>query len=183
MKKVLVSLMLLTGVYGLSFSQQGTKNQGTGSQQGSSQEFSQEQGTSISQDPRWEKIGEKTVDLRTSDKESFDWDTQREKTVNANEVYSEIKFRCTDIPVDLTNVEVVYANGQKQDLTMGSRLKVNSESKSLSLNSRDKLDKIDFNFYKNDAAEIYKANIEVWGLKANKGSGMGQSSKSDQKSK
>jgi hypothetical protein len=136
----------------------------------------------MSENPKWEKIGEKTIDLST-DEGIFDWNTDREKSVNANDVYSEIKFKSKDVPVDLTNVEVQYDNGQKQNLTVGSRLQANSDTKALMLNSKEKLDKITFSFNKNDAAEKSKAHIEVWGLKADSHSGMGQGSSSDQKNK
>ena len=189
MKKVFISLLLLSGISGLTFSQQGGSQRGSAqssqTQKSSSQQdkYSQGQGSSsMSQNPQWEKIGEKTVDLST-DKGIFNWNTDREKTVNANDVYSEIKFRSTDVPVDLTNVEVQYDNGQKQNLTVGSRLQANSDTKALTLNSKDKLDKITFSFNKNNAAEKAKAHIEVWGLKADSHSGMGKSSSSDHQKK
>ncbi|HEX2920368.1 MAG TPA: hypothetical protein VHO50_04290 [Bacteroidales bacterium] len=185
MKKVLMSIMLLAGVYGLSFAQQGSNQKSSGSQQGSEQQSqgmgSQQQSTSqgqasSSRDAQWEKIGEKTLDLST-DKGVFDWNADREKTVSANDKYSAIKFRVKDAPVSLTNVEVEYDSGKKQELTVGNSIQPDSDSKTITLNSTEQLDKITFNFNKNDDLAKDKAQIEVWGLKA--GAGMGQGNDSD----
>jgi hypothetical protein len=114
---------------------------------------------------KWEKIGEKTVDLN-QDQGIFNWNTDREETVNANDQYSAIKFKVKDATVNLTNVEVVYENGKKQDLTLNKAIQANSESKTITLDNQEKLDKITFNFGKGQSATADKANIEVWGMKA-----------------
>lgn len=155
MRKFLLSFMLIAGIYGLAFGQQSS------------------QGQASANDPNWEKIGEKTVDLST-DRGIFNWNTDREKSVNANEKYSAIKFKAKDATVNLTDVQVEYDDGKKQDLSINSPVQANSESKVVTLNNQADLDKITFNFKKDDTAREDKATIEVWGLKTRSSSGMGQ---------
>ncbi|MGE5418703.1 MAG: hypothetical protein ACM3UT_00895 [Chloroflexota bacterium] len=120
----------------------------------------------------WEKIGEATLNL-SEDYGVFDWDRDRVETVNANEKYSAIKFKAKDEKVNLTNVEVQYENGKKEDLSLQSSLNVNSESKALPLDTRQELDKVTLNFLKDESARADKAVVEIWGLKSG-ASGMGQ---------
>lgn len=156
MKKVLLSIMLIAGVCGLTFGQQGSTSK------------SKSQGTN----ENWVKIGEKSVDL-SQDHGIFNWNTDREKSINANDRYSEIKFKAIDAPVSLTNVEVVYDNGKKSDLSINSPIAVNNESKPVMLDSKAKLDKITFNYSKNASSTDNKAKIELWGLKSGASTGMG----------
>lgn len=166
MKKLFLSIILVAGVYGFAIGQQGSQSQSSSQSQASAN------------DPNWEKIGEKTVDL-SSDKGIFNWNTDREKTVRADEKYSAIKFKAKDAPVNLTNVQVEYENGQKQDLSINAPVQVNSDSKVISLNSQSDVDKITFNYSKNESAGTDKAKIEVWGLKSNSSQGMGKRSGTD----
>jgi hypothetical protein len=146
MKKLLLSFILIAGVYGLAFGQQGAQ-------------------PNVTDDAAdWVKIGEKTVDL-SMDYGIFDWNLDREKTVNANEKYAAIKFKAKDATVSLKNVEVEYEDGKKQELSLNSAVKVNSESKVINLNNQKELDKITFNFMKDETREADKAKIEIWGLK------------------
>lgn len=131
------------------------------------------QSGSQSKDAGWVKIGETTINL-SEDYGIFDWDRDREESINANDKYSAIKFKAKDSNVNLDNVEVQYDNGKKEDLKLGSTLDANSESKQLKLDTREDLDKITFNFMKDPSATSdKKAVIEVWGMKAG-ASGMGQ---------
>lgn len=155
MKKAILSIMLLAGIYGLAFGQQESKSH------------------SSSANEQWEKIGEKKVDL-SMDRGIFDWNTDREKKINADEKYSAIKFKAKDASVNLTNVQVLYEDGKKQDLSLNGPVQVNKESKAVKLDGKEKLDKITFNFRKDETGKADKASIEVWGLKAGTGSGMGQ---------
>lgn len=153
MKKLFISIMLAAGIYSLAMGQQ----------------------SSESKDKGWEKIGEKTVNL-SENHGIFTWNTDREKSINADEKYSAIKFKAKDATVNLTNVEVLYENGKKQDLSINSPVQPNSESKMVSLDSKEKLDKITFNFKKDNTTKVDKAKVELWGLKAGSGSGMGTKS-------
>lgn len=174
--------MLAAGLSSLGFSQssQSSQSQSSQSQYGSQSERT----TSLQKDKDqagWVKIGEKTVDL-DQDHSIFDWNTDREKTINADEKYSAIKFRTKDSNVNLTNVEVKYENGRKQDLSINSPVMVGSDSKALTLDQNQKLDKVTFGFAKGASSGEEKAKVELWGLKANAAGNSGMGTRSDSSS-
>jgi hypothetical protein len=198
MKKLVFSIILAAGFSAFTIAQTQPTHSGTSVQSGSSVQsqsgqhsqsgqYGQSQSTQAGQSGRsseqmdkqngWVKIGEKTVDL-DQDRGIFDWNTDREKTINANDKYSAIKFKSKDADVNLTNVEVKYSDGKTQNLSVNSPIKVGTDSKPVSLNSSEKLDKVTFGFQKNPSATEEKAKVELWGLKAGANSGMGQSSDS-----
>lgn len=150
MKRLIISIIFIAGIFSLTYSQQASK----------------------AQNDNWVKIGQTTVNL-SEDHGIFDWDRDREETINANDKYSMIKFRAKDSKVNLSNVEVEYDNGKKEKLNITSAIGSNSESKEFKLDTRADLDKIHFSFMKDESAAADKATIEVWGLKAG-ASGMGQ---------
>jgi hypothetical protein len=165
MKKVLMSMMLTLGVCGLTFGQQATHSESSQSQMTMQQD----------KDAGWEKIGTKTINL-SEEKGIFNWDTDREKTVSANEKYSAIRFKSKDATVNLTHIEVEYEDGKKEDLHIDSPLQANANSKVLSLGNENKeLDKITFNYQKDESAPQDRVQVEVWGLKSDAASGMGRS--------
>lgn len=128
---------------------------------------------SQSKDADWVKIGQTTINL-SEDYGIFDWDRDREQSINANDKYSAIKFRAKDANVNLSNVEVQYDNGKKEDFKLGSSISANSDSKQLKLDTREDLDKVTINFMKDqNAPKDKKAVVEVWGLK-DQSSGMGK---------
>lgn len=128
---------------------------------------------SQSKDADWVKIGQTTINL-SEDYGIFDWDRDREQSVNANDKYSAIKLRAKDANVNLSNVEVQYDNGKKEDFKLGSSISANSDSKQLKLDTREDLDKVTINFMKDqNAPKDKKAVVEVWGLK-DQSSGMGK---------
>ncbi len=150
MKKMLMSILIAAGILSLTYGQQSSQSKDTG----------------------WEKIGQTTLNL-TEDYGIFDWDRDREETVNANERYAAIKFKAKDAKVNLSSIEVQYDNGKKENLKLKSSIDANSESKQLKLDTRQDLDKVTFNFLKGENPSADNAIIEVWGLKAGS-SGMGQ---------
>lgn len=154
MKKVLMSVLFTIGILNLVSAQQAS--------------------SSKSDDMKWEKIGQTTINL-SENYGIFDWDRDRVETVNANDKYSEIKFRAKDSKVNLTDVVVQYDNGKKEDLKMDATISANSDSKPLKLDTREDLDKVTFSFLKdNNAPKDDKAVVEIWGLKADSHSGMGK---------
>jgi lipopolysaccharide export LptBFGC system permease protein LptF len=191
MKKLVFSIILAAFFSAFTFAQtqpthSGTSQSGT-SVQSQSGQYGQSQSTQAGQSGRsseqldkqngWVKIGEKTVDL-DQDRGIFDWNTDREKTINANDKYSAIKFKSKDADVNLTSVEIQYSDGKKQDLNVSGPIKVGSDSKPVTLNSSEKLDKVTFSYQKGASSTDDKAKVELWGLKAKSNSGMGQSSDS-----
>lgn len=150
MKKVIFSILFTIGIIGLTYGQQASQ----------------------SKSDDWVKIGQTTINL-TEEHGIFDFDRDREETINANDKYSMIKFKAKDAKVNLSNVEVEYDNGKKEKLNLASAIDANKESKELKLDTRQDLDKIHFSFMKDESAAADKATIEVWGLKEG-ASGMGQ---------
>jgi hypothetical protein len=148
MKKLVMSMIMVLGVVGLLSAQQSAKDAG------------------------WEKIGQTTLNL-SEDYGIFDWDRDREESVSANDKYSQIKFKAKDHKVSLTNVEVKYDDGKKEALKVGNVLEANKESKPLKINPTADLDEVTFSFQKDESAPEDKVVVEVWGLKADRSSGMG----------
>lgn len=150
MKRMLMIVFIAVGFMSMAYGQQGSQ----------------------SKDAGWEKIGQTTINL-TEDYGIFDWDRDREESISANDKYSAIKFRVKDAEVNLSNVEVEYDNGKKENLKLDSSIDANTDSKQMKLDTRQDLDKVTFNFLKNENAPKKEAVVEVWGLKAG-ASGMGQ---------
>jgi hypothetical protein len=175
MKKIFLSIMLGAGVFGL------VAGQVTQPQTGTTSSMQISEG-----DEGWEKIGEKTINLsedRGIFSSIFNWNTDREKTINADEKYAAIKFKAKDAPVNMTDLEVEFEDGRKQNLSLNSPVMPHKDSRVIALENRDeKLDKITFRFERDETAPVDKAKIELWGLKAEAGSGMGQSRASQSES-
>lgn len=145
-----MSVLFAIGILGLTYGQQSSK----------------------SNDADWVKIGQTTLNL-SEDYGIFDWDRDREETINANDKYSAIRFKAKDAKVNLSKIEVEYDNGKKENLSMPGAIEANTDSKQFKLDTREDLDKITFNFMKDESAANDEAVIEVWGLKEG-ASGMGQ---------
>jgi hypothetical protein len=161
-----MSMMLTLGVCGLTFGQQATHSESSQSQTTMQQQ---------DKDAGWEKIGTKTINL-SEEKGIFNWSTDREKTISADEKYSAIRFKSKDATVNLTHVEVEYEDGKKEDLHVDSPLQANAAGKILNLENENKeLDKITFNYQKDESAPQDRVQVEVWGLKSDAASGMGRS--------
>ena len=148
---------------GTSRSQSGTSSTGVS---GAGTSASQ----SASQDNKgWTKIGEKTVNI-TKDKDNAEID------IEGSEKFSSIKLRVDDADmIDLEKVEVEYEGGEKQAVNMDAPLNEKTgESKVIQLDSKERnIKKINFGYKSSESgtgdkdAKDNKANIEVWGMKAN----------------
>ncbi len=107
----------------------------------------------------WHKIGETTVD--------FSKDRDEIAVVGADR-FASIKFKVTDAPIDLQDLEVYYESGDKQDVQVRTPINSGGESRVIDLNGGERaLKKIVF-IYKtlpNHAGE--KAHVEIYGLKTN----------------
>ena len=109
----------------------------------------------------WHKIGEMTA--------SFKKERDVMIVVGADR-FAAIKIKATGADINITDLEVHYENGTKQDIIVRHTIKNGTESRVIDLDGGErKLKKIVF-LYKtvaNDASE--KAELEVWGLKTNGG--------------
>lgn len=108
----------------------------------------------------WQKIGERTVDLKRDRDELI--------LVGANR-FAALKFKVTDAAIDLRDVEVYFDKGDKQDIMVRSPLRAGSESRSVDLKGgleRD-IKKIVFVYKTLPNSKDEKAHVEVWGYKTN----------------
>ena len=107
----------------------------------------------------WHKIGETTVSFEKERDEIF--------VVGANR-FSAIQFKVLNEPIDLTDLEVYYDSGDKQDIAVNMTLQPKAESRVIELNGGERTLKRVVLVYKtlpnhNDK----KAHVEIWGLKNN----------------
>jgi hypothetical protein len=108
----------------------------------------------------WEKLGEANVDF------SKDRDEIR---AGGNMKYSALKFMVTEAPIEISSMEVYYANGEKQDVSVGSIMKQNGESRIIDIQGAGRdLQKVVFTYKTVENANNEKAHVELYGLTANK---------------
>lgn len=105
----------------------------------------------------WHKIGEKTVDF-TKDRDEI--------VVLGNDRFASVKFKVTDAPIDLQDLEVYYESGDKQDIKILFPIKSPGESRVIDLNGGERsLKKIVFVYKTLPNSKDKKAHVEIWGLK------------------
>ncbi len=113
----------------------------------------------VSDKTGWHKIGETTVDF-TKDRD--------EVMVLIADRFAELKFKVTDAPIDLIDVEIFYESGDSQNVKIGYPIKSPGESRTINLNGGERsLKKIVFTYKTLANAKDKKAHVEIWGLKTN----------------
>lgn len=141
MKKVaMIILLAVTGSYGTAKAQQ--------------------PGVVVSDKTGWHKIGETTVDFKKE---------RDEVAVIGADRFASIKFKVTDAPIDLMDMEVYYESGDKQNIKINQPIKAaGGESRSIDLNGGERnLKKIVFVYKTLPNHKDEKAHVEIWGLKTN----------------
>ena len=107
----------------------------------------------------WHKIGETTVNFQKEKDEIL--------VVGADR-FAAIKFKVTDAPIDLKDLEVYYESGDKQDVKINMPIKMAGESRVIDLNGGERnLKKIVFVYKTLPNRKDEKAHVEIWGLKTN----------------
>lgn len=107
----------------------------------------------------WHKIGETTVNFQKEKDEIL--------VVGADR-FASIKFKVTDAPIDLKDLEVYYESGDKQDVKINMPIKMAGESRVIDLNGGERnLKKIVFVYKTLPNRKDEKAHVEIWGLKTN----------------
>ncbi|HLN20891.1 MAG TPA: hypothetical protein VK213_07360 [Bacteroidales bacterium] len=149
MKKFILSILLAIGILSLINGQQ----------------------SSQSKDKGWEKIGQTTINL-SEEHGIFDWNSDREKTINADNKYSVLKFRVKNANINLINVEAQYDDGKKENLQYEKPVPPETEQQ-FRLDASQDVEKINFSFFNGESTASDKAVVEIWGKKAD-ASGMGQ---------
>lgn len=176
MKKLIMSMLLTVAIgYGLALAQ---------STQTQTQDKSTT-GTMNEQQPGWQKIGEKTIDLSKG---------HDELAFTTSETFKAIKVKAENAPVNLTDLQLFYDSGEKQDVAIDNPLTANGETPVINLNESDKglkrivfdckpsvsssyskdmkSDKTDKDMSNKDMSSTGtgkdKVKVEVWGLRAEK---------------
>lgn len=107
----------------------------------------------------WHKIGETTVDF-TKDRD--------EVSVMMADRFASLRFKVTDAPIDLVDVEIFYESGDSQKVKIGYPIKSPGESKNIDLNGGERsLKKIVFTYKTLPNSKDVKAHVEIWGMKTN----------------
>jgi len=108
----------------------------------------------------WHKIGETTASF---DKESDEVD------VLLADRFATLKFIVTDAPIELVDLDVIFEDGVKQNITIGSKIKKAGESSpEIDLKGVEKaIDRIVFRYRTLPNQKEKKAHVEIWGRKTN----------------
>jgi len=113
----------------------------------------------VSDKTGWHKIGETKVDF-TKDKD--------EVVVMGSDRFATIKFKITDAPIEITDIEVYYESGDNQKITLGTAIKSPGESRVIDLNGGERaVKKIVFMYKTIPNYKDKKAHVEIWGNKTN----------------
>ena len=173
MKKLIMSILLTVAIgYGFAFAQS-SSTQSTQTQD----KNKSKQSTAVMSDQDqagWQKIGEKTIDLKKG---------QDELALNTPEKFKAIRVKTENTAVDFTKLQLYYDTGDKQDVSMDIPIMANSESQVINLTETNHiLKKIVFacqasnnptssgnmknsKDMKSDDNMNSSAKVEVWGLR------------------
>ena len=107
----------------------------------------------------WHEIGSKNVD--------FSRDRDELLVLGANR-FSSIKVFVKGAPIELIDLEVYFANGDKQVMQVRNKIEANGETKPLDLRGRESdVKKILFVYKTRPNQKDQKAKVEIWGMKTN----------------
>ncbi|MBV9961862.1 MAG: hypothetical protein JO072_06400 [Parafilimonas sp.] len=107
--------------------------------------------------PGWHKIGETTVDFKTDKDKLY---------VLGNDHFKSIILKAVDAPVHIENLEVVYGDGEPEEIPVRFDFKAGSESRNIDLKGYDrKIKEINLVYRTVPNWKGEKAHIEIWGLK------------------
>lgn len=103
----------------------------------------------------WHKLGVTTVNFQ---------EERSEILVLKTEKYAFIRFKSTEFPISLSDVEIFYETGNNQYIRVDMLLEPNKESQPIEIMGGERqLMKVAF-IYKNPSVKNSKTNIEIWGL-------------------
>lgn len=109
----------------------------------------------------WHKIGETTVDFNKDHDEII---------VMMADRFSALKFKVTDAPVEITDIDVVFEEGDTQNIKVGYAYKPEgAESRVIDLKggSERNLKKVVYRYKTMPNMKDKKAHMELWGMKTN----------------
>lgn len=103
----------------------------------------------------WHQIGKTTVDFK-SDRDAI--------MVMGYNRFTSIKFKISEAPIELLDLEIYYEIGEKDDIKIQTSIKENGESRVIDLNGSRKVVKIVFMYKTLQNRNDKKAKVELWGL-------------------
>ena len=107
--------------------------------------------------PGWHKIGETSVNFK-ADKDVV-------KVLGADS-FKALRIKATDAPVHIENMQVVYENGEPEDIAIRFDFKQGTESRAIDLKGYErKIKEVSFVYRTVPNWKGEKAHIEIWGLK------------------
>ncbi|MEP6682981.1 MAG: hypothetical protein ABJA35_06970 [Parafilimonas sp.] len=107
--------------------------------------------------PGWHKIGETTVDFKI-DKDKV--------LILGNDHFKSLVLKAVDAPVHIESLEVVYGDGDPEEIPVRYDFKAGSESRSINLKGSDrKIKEVNMVYRTIPNWKGDKAHIEIWGLK------------------
>ena len=107
----------------------------------------------------WHKIGNTTVSFKNDHDEILILGSNR---------FVAVKFKVTDAPIDLEDLEIYFRSGDKQIVHFSMSFEVPGESRVIDLNGGERtVKKIVFKYRTLPNYKDVKAHVEVWGLKEN----------------
>ncbi|MEO8086456.1 MAG: hypothetical protein ABI763_06535 [Bacteroidota bacterium] len=105
----------------------------------------------------WHKIATTTADFKKE---------RDEVSVLGADQFSAIRFKVTDAPLDLQDLEIWFENGTKQDVQVRTPLQVGMESRIINIQGgAQDIDKIVFVYKTLPNRKDDKAEVEIYGLK------------------
>lgn len=105
----------------------------------------------------WHKIAETVANLK-SDRD--------EVLVTGADHFKAIRLKVTDAPVEITDLTVVFENGQKQDIQVRNLIKAGDQTRVIDLEGQNRAIKKIVIMYKSaPTGDHDKARVEIWGMK------------------
>jgi hypothetical protein len=121
--------------------------------------LSAQPGVVLSDASGWHKIGETTVDFK-KEKEEI-------KVMGANR-FASLKFKVTDAPVDIQDMEVYYDSAEVKKIKVNNPVEAGAESRVIDLKGGEhNIRRIVFVYKTLPNRKDDKAHVEVWGYKTN----------------
>jgi hypothetical protein len=140
---LMISILVIAGSYGTA----------------SAQTHEKKHVVMVSDTKGWHKIGETTVNFKKE---------REEILVLGADRFASVRFKVTEAPIDLTELEVYYESGDNQVIKVNEQIKEAGESKVIDLNGGERsLKKIVFVYKTLPNRKDIKAHVEIWGLKTN----------------
>ena len=107
--------------------------------------------------PGWHKIGETTVDFKVDRDVVKVWGADRFKA---------LQIKATDAPVHIEDMQIVYENGEPEDIAIRYDFKKGTVSRAIDLKGYErKIKEISFVYRTVPNWKGEKAHVEIYGLK------------------